>query len=123
MESRILSESVLEYFAILAPAGAPENVMSLTTSATTIQLYWYLPNTTGEIFSYTLIYTGFPLDTEQKSLVVNVGANSTTTGVQGPFVLVGLEEYNRYTIQVRASNGLGDGLSGEVNQQTAEAGT
>ena len=75
--------SVLD-FAILAPAGAPENVMSLTTSATTIQLYWYLPNTTGEIFSYTLIYTGFPLDTEQKSLVVNVGANSTTNdGVQG----------------------------------------
>ena len=109
-------------FVILAPAGAPVDIMSLTTSSTTIQLYWFLPNTTGEIFSYTLIYTGFPLDTTEKSEVINVDANSTTIGVQGPFNLVGLEEYNRYTIQVRASNGLGDGLSGEVTQQTAEAG-
>ena len=96
--------------------------MSLTTSSTTIQLYWFLPDTTGEIFTYTLIYTGFPFDTTQKSEVVNVEDNSTTTGIQGPFNLVGLEEFNKYTIQVRASNGLGDGLSEEVTQQTAQAG-
>ena len=54
---------------------------------------------------------------------MNVEANATTTGEQGPFTLVGLEEYNRYRIQVRASNGLGDGLSTEIILETAEIGT
>ena len=96
--------------------------MSPMITATTIQLFWSLPNTTGEIFSYTLLYTGFPVDTTQQTLVVNVEANATTTGEQGPFTLVGLEEYNRYRIQVRASNGLGDGLSTEIILETTETG-
>ena len=52
---------------------------------------------------------------------MNVEANATRR--QGPFTLVGLEEYNRYRIQVRASNGLGDGLSTEIILETAEIGT
>ncbi|KAI6649739.1 Phosphatidylinositol phosphatase PTPRQ-like isoform X2 [Oopsacas minuta] len=123
IEVTIFTENILRFTSrvSIAPACAPERILTLATSSTRLQLFWYLPKTTGIITSYTLNYFGFPLDETVRTIQINVEDGASTTGLQGPYNLTGLEEFNSYNITIIANNGLRDGISEEITVHTTQS--
>ena len=79
----------------------------------------------GLISSYTVSYTGNPLDTSTQSMTVNVSLSypaTATTCINTN--LTGLEEFNNYTVTVIAVNSIGSSdASTGVTAQTNAAGS
>ena len=79
-------------------------------------------NQNGLITGYIVSYTGDPFDTPTQSMTVNVSLSYPATACINT-TLTGLEEFNNYTVTVRAINSLGpsDASTG-VTAQTNAAG-
>ena len=60
----------------------------------------------GLISSYTVSYTGDPFDTSPQTITVNVSLSYPATACINTN-LTGLEEFNNYTVNVRAVNSIG----------------
>ena len=79
-------------------------------------------NQNGLITGYTVTYTGNPFDTPTQSMTINVSLSYPATTCTNT-TLTGLEEYNNYTVSVRAQNSIGvSSLSPGMTAQTNEAG-
>ena len=79
----------------------------------------------GLITGYTVSYTGNPFDTSTQSMIVSVSFSYPATATEcSTTTLTGLEEFNNYTVTVRAVNSIGssDASSG-VTAQTNAAGS
>ena len=99
--------------------------MPLALNSTTIQVYWYPPpaaEQNGLITRYTLVYVG-TLFNDSSSVDIYATATYPATSLRGPYNITGLQEYNNYSIEMRAVNAVGAGpFSTRVIQLTNQAG-
>ena len=93
----------------LVPAAAPTNIVLQTLGSQSIQVTICPPpqiDQNGLILSYNVSYTGDPFDTSLQSVTVSVSLSYPATTCINTN-LAGLEEFNNYTITVRAVNSIG----------------
>ena len=127
--NNIYSISTKYYFVFyIAPAAAPTNIALQILGTQSIQVTICPPpqiDQNGLIISYTITYTGNPFDTSPQSMTVIVSLSYPATATEcSTTTLTGLEEFNNYTVTVRAVNSIGpsDASSG-VTAQTNAAGS
>ena len=110
----------------IAPNDTPQNVATVPLSPTSIRITFAPPpeiDQNGPITSYNISYTGEIFDTVTQFVTVPISNPIYPTVVQVSFDLAGLQEYNNYTISVRAINGEGSSeFTAGVIQITDEAG-
>ena len=96
---------------ILAPDAAPINITATAIDSTRIQVSWEPPppiNQNGEISCYNITFFGFPFDTAQQ-YYINYIMSSYPDNTSYTRILIGLQEYNNYTISISAVNTVGKG--------------
>ena len=77
----------------------------------------------GPITSYNISYTGETFETDTQFVTINITNPIYPAEAQESYDLTGLQEYNNYTISVRAINGEGSSeFTTGVIQITNEAG-
>ena len=114
------------YF-LIVPSSPPQNVITQTLSPTSIGVTFTPPlaiNQNGLVNSYNVTYIGQTFDTTTQFVIVSVlnaiyPATVETLSVN----LIGLQEYNNYTVSVSAINQIGASpLSDGIIQITDIAG-
>ena len=110
----------------LAPNQPPQNLTVVSQNSTVIQVCFYPPpsdNQNGPLTLFNISYSGHPLDTLTQRMSVSVYPEVYPLTNMLCCNLTNLQEYNNYTIRVKAVNTNGDGPeSVEVVGQTDEAG-
>ena len=110
----------------IAPNDTPQNVTTVSLSPISIRVTFYPPpgiDQNGLITSYNISYTGELFDTVTRFATVPITNQIYPAVTQVSFDLTGLQEYNNYTISVRAINGVGSSeFTTGVIQITDEAG-
>ena len=110
----------------LVPAAAPTNITLQILGPQSIQVTICPPpqiDQNGLILSYNVSYTGDPFDTSLQSMTVSVSLSYPATTCTNT-TLTGLEEFNNYSVTVRAVNSIGTSNSSTgVIAQTNAAGT
>ena len=113
-------------FDCLAPSDTPQNVTTVALSPTSIRVTFVPPpgiNQNGIITSYNISYTGETFETDTQFVTVNITNPIYPNDTLVSFNLIGLQEYNNYTINVSAINGEGSSeFTDGVIQITDEAG-
>ena len=110
----------------LVPAVAPTNITLQTLGSQSIQATICPPpqiDQNGLILSYIVTYTGDPFDTNSPDISVSISLSYPSTTCTNT-TLTGLEEFNNYTVTVRAVNAIGSSVpSIGVIAQTNAAGS
>ena len=99
------------HYTVLAPDAAPLNINANAIDSTRIQVTWDPPppiNQNGEITSYNVTFYGSPLDTALQYHIIYIMSSYPDTTPYNS-TLIGFEEYNNYTISIRAVNAVGGG--------------
>ena len=107
-------------FIYLVPAAAPTSITLQTLGPQSIQVTICPPpqiDQNGLILSYTVAYTGDPFDTSLQFVTVSVSLPYPAAACINTN-LTGLEEFNNYTVTVRAVNSIGSSDASIV--ETAE---
>ena len=95
----------------LVPAAAPTNIALQTLGTQSIRVTICPPpqiDQNGLISSYTVSYTGNPFDASAQSMTVSVSLSYPATATACINAnLTELEEFNNYTVTVRAVNSIG----------------
>ena len=76
----------------------------------------------GQITYYTVTYVGETFDTTQASVYVSVSSVVYPLTESSTVCISNLEEYNNYTVLLRAVNGAGEGAAAMITVETLEAG-
>ena len=79
-------------------------------------------NQNGPIASYTLTYQGELFNTTIYNISVSVNTLVYPLTESSSVCISDLEEYNNYTVLIRANNGAGEGSAAMIIVQTLEAG-
>ena len=99
---------------------ASENV---TTTSFCISFDSPINNTqNGPITSYIVTYQGVLFNTKQVTTTVSVSPVVYPLKESSSVCISNLEEYDNYTVSIRAVNGAGEGTAGMITVQTLEAG-
>ena len=114
------------YFPIV-PSSPPQNVITQALSPTSIRVTFTPPlaiNQNGLVSSYNVTYIGQTFDTTTLFVIVSVSNATYPATVETLSVnLIGLQEYNNYTVRVSAINQIGASpLSDGIIQITDIAG-
>ena len=98
------------YFPIV-PSSPPQNVITQALSPTSIRVTFTPPlaiNQNGLVSSYNVTYIGQTFDTTTQFVIVSVSNAIYPATVETLSVnLIGLQEYNNYTVRVSAINQIG----------------
>ena len=98
------------YFPIV-PSSPPQNVITQALSPTSIEVTFTPPlaiNQNGLVNSYNVTYIGQTFDTTTQFVIVSVSNAIYPATVETLSVnLIGLQEYNNYTVRVSAINQIG----------------
>ena len=108
----------------LAP-GAPSQLVASNITSTSFCITISPPtNVTqnGPIQSYTVSYQGELFNTTQVNVYVSVGVVTYPLTASSSVCINGLEEFNNYTVAVRAVNGAGEGAAVTQVVRTLSAG-
>ena len=109
----------------LVPAAAPTNIALQTLGTQSIRVTICPPpqiDQNGLIRSYIVSYTGKQFDTSTQFITVSVSLSYPATACINTN-LTGLEEFNNYTVTIRAANSIGSSdASTGVTAQTNAAG-
>ena len=109
----------------LVPTAAPTISTLTVISAQSIRVTICPPpqiDQNGLILRYNVLYTGSPFDIYTQSVTVNVSLSYPATTCINTN-LTGLEEFNNYTVTVRAQNSIGvSNFSTGLTAQTNAAG-
>ena len=76
----------------------------------------------GEITSYIVTYQGELFNTTQVNRTVSVSSVLYPLTESSSVCIYNLEEYNNYTVMIRAVNGAGEGAAAMIIVETSEAG-
>ena len=105
----MISTPIIVYNLFLVPAAAPANIILQTLGPQSIRVTICPPpqiDQNGLILSYNVSYRGNPFDTYTQSVTFSVSLSyPATTCIDTN--LTGLEEFNNYTVTVRAVNSIG----------------
>ncbi|KAI6658157.1 Phosphatidylinositol phosphatase PTPRQ-like isoform X2, partial [Oopsacas minuta] len=123
------TDEVVQLADIAAPSETPQNVMTVTLSATSIRVTFNPPpaiDQNGPDLMYNISYTGEIFDTNTQFVMVNAPNSNYPAETQISVDLTGLQEYNNYTIGVRAINVAGtseytDGVVQLTNEAVSAA--
>ncbi|KAI6660282.1 Protein sidekick-1-like isoform X8 [Oopsacas minuta] len=119
------TDGVVQLTDIAAPSETPQNVMTVALSATSIRVTFDPPpgiDQNGPDLMYNISYTGEIFDTDPQFVMVNAPNSNYPADTQISIDLTGLQEYNNYTISVRAINVAGTSeYTNGVVQLTNEA--
>ena len=92
-------------------SGAPSQLVASNITSTSFCITISPPtNVTqnGPIVSYTVSYQGELFNTTQVNVSVSVGVVTYPLTASSSVCINGLEEFNNYTVAVRAVNGVGE---------------
>ena len=110
----------------LAPNDTPQNVATEALGPTSIRVTFNPPleiDQNGPITSYRISYTGVEFDTTTQFETINIAGRTYPAIAQESIDLIGLQEYNNYTIRISAINGIGSSdFTAGVIQITNEGG-
>ena len=76
----------------------------------------------GQISSYNVTYVGNLFDTTEVSTTVSVSSVVYPLTESSSVCISNLEEYNNYTVLIRAVNGAGEGTAATITVETLEEG-
>ena len=76
----------------------------------------------GPITSYTVTYQGELFNTTEYNTIVSVNTVVYPLTESSSVCISDLEEYNNYTVLIRANNGAGEGVAAMIIVRTLEAG-
>ena len=76
----------------------------------------------GQITSYTVTYQGELFNTTEIGITVSVNTVVYPLTESSSVCISNLEEYNNYTVLIRAVNGAGEGVAARITVETLEAG-
>ena len=76
----------------------------------------------GQISSYTVTYVGELFNTTEVSTTVSVSSVVYPLTESSSVCISNLEEYNNYTVSIRAVNGAGEGTAANITVETSEVG-
>ena len=76
----------------------------------------------GQITSYTVTYVGELFNTTEYNTTVSVNTTVYPLTESSSVCISNLEEYNNYTVMIRAVNGAGEGAAATIIVRTLEAG-
>ena len=76
----------------------------------------------GPITSYTVTYQGELFNTTEYNTIVSVNTAVYPLTESSIVFISNLEEYNNYTVMIRAVNGAGEGAAAMIIVRTSEAG-
>ena len=79
-------------------------------------------NQNGPITSYTVTYQGELFNTTEYNNTISVNKVVYPLTASSSVCINNLEEYNNYTLLIRANNGAGEGTAAIITVQTLEAG-
>ena len=106
-------------------SAAPLNLTSENITSTSFCVTFDPPTNitqNGQITSYTVTYQGELFDTTEYNTTVLVSSVMYPLTESSIVCLSDLEEYNNYTVSIRAINGAGEGDAATITVQTSEAG-
>ena len=110
----------------LAPNQLPQNITVISQNSTVLRVCFYPPpsvNQNGPLTLFNISYSGHPLDTLTQRMSVSVYPEVYPLTNMLCCNLTNLQEYNNYTLRVKAVNTNGDGPESDgVVGQTDEAG-
>ena len=109
----------------LLASGAPSQLVASDITSTSFCITISPPtNVTqnGPIQSYTVSYQGELFNTTQVNVSVSVGVVTYPLTASSSVCINGLEEFNNYTVAVRAVNGAGEGTAVTQVVRTLTAG-
>ncbi|KAI6653158.1 hypothetical protein LOD99_11506, partial [Oopsacas minuta] len=101
------TNGVVQLTDIAAPSDTPQNVMTETLSATSIRVTFDPPpaiDQNGPDLMYNISYTGEIFDNNTQFVMVNAPNSNYPAETEISVNLTELQEYNNYTISVRAIN-------------------
>ena len=95
----------------IVPSSPPQNVITQVLSPISIEVFFTPPlaiNQNGLVNSYNVTYIGQTFDTTTQFVIVSVSNAIYPATVETLSVnLIGLQEYNNYTVRVSAINQIG----------------
>ena len=109
---------------VLVPA-LPTNLNSTNITSTSFCVAFNPPTNitqNGLITSYTVTYQGELFNTTEYNTTVSVSPVVYPLTESSSVCISDLEEYNNYTVLIRANNGAGEGAAAMIIVKTAEAG-
>ena len=111
------------YFPIV-PSSPPQNVITQVLSPISIEVTFTPPlaiNQNGLVNSYNVTYIGQTFDTTTQFVIVSVSNAIYPATVETLSVnLIGLQEYNNYTVRVSAINQIGASPFSDGNIQITD---
>ena len=105
--------------------GQPTNLTSENITSTSFCVTIYPPidfAQNGPIASYSVTYVGELFNTTEVSTTVSVSSVVYPLTESSSVCISNLEEYNNYTVSIRAVNGAGAGTAATIIVETSEAG-
>ena len=115
---------ITQVYSYVAP-GAPSQLVASNITSTSFCITISPPtNVTqnGPLVSYTVSYQGELFNTTQVNVSVSVGVVTYPLTASSSVCINGLEEFNNYTVAVRAVNGAGEGAAVSQVFRTLSAG-
>ena len=79
-------------------------------------------NQNGQITSYIVTYQGVLFNTTEYNTTVSVSSVVYPLTESSSVCIYNLEEYDNYTVMIRAVNGAGEGAAAMISVETLEAG-
>ena len=104
---------------------APQNLASENITSTSFCVIFDPPtgiNQNGPITSYNVTYQGELFNTTGYNTTISVSSVVYPLTESSSVCLSDLEEYNNYTVLIRANNGAGEGAAATIIVETLEAG-
>ena len=110
---------------IFLVSDAPLNLNSENITSTSFCVTFDPPTNitqNGQISSYNVTYVGYLFDMTEVSTTVSVSSVVYPLTESSSVCISNLEEYNNYTVLIRAVNGAGEGTAATITVETLEAG-
>ena len=103
----------------------PINLNNTNTSSTSFCVTFEPPteiDQNGPITSYTVTYHGEVFNTTEYNITISVNTLVYPLTGSSSVCISDLEEFNNYTVLIRANNGAGEGKAAVITVITLEAG-
>ena len=114
-----------KYILNLIVPAQPLNLNQHNVTSTSFCVSYYPPtgiNQNGPITSYTVTYQGELFNTTEYNITVSVNTVVYPLTESSSVCISDLEEYNNYTVLIRANNGASEGNVAVITVQTLSSG-
>ena len=120
----LMSEQIWEIFILVSTT--PLNLVSDNITFASFCVTFEPPTNidqNGPITSYTVTYRGELFNTTEYNTTVSVNTVVYPLTESSSMCISDLEEYNNYTVLIRANNGAGEGAAAIITIRTSETGS